>query len=115
MKKISAIEMTMKLVGGKYKCLILYHLAGGEKRTRDLLQRLDGISPKVLTEQLRQLESDGLIVRQVYAEVPPRVEYALSGEGRTFVPVLQHMCDWGWEYGRRHDEAVQPCVQRIAD
>lgn len=86
MKKISAIEMAMKLVGGKYKCLILYHLSSGAKRTRDLLSLLDGISPKVLTEQLRQLEADGLVSRATFAEVPPRVEYALTDEGRTFVP-----------------------------
>lgn len=59
MKKISAIEMAMNLVGGKYKCLILYHLSGGAKRTRDLLLLLEGISSKVLTEQLRQLEKMG--------------------------------------------------------
>ena len=93
MKKISAIEMAMNLVGGKYKCLILYHLNGGAKRTRDLLLLLEGISSKVLTEQLRQLEEDGLIERTVYAEVPPRVEYTLSTEGQTFLPVLQLMCD----------------------
>lgn len=93
MKKISAIEMAMNLVGGKYKCLILYHLSGGAKRTRDLLRLLEGISSKVLTEQLRQLEEDELIKRTVYAEVPPRVEYTLSTEGQTFLPVLQLMCD----------------------
>ena len=71
MKKISAIEMAMKLVGGKYKCLILYHLSSRAKRTRDLLSMLDGISPKVLTEQLRQLEADGLVSRATFAEVPP--------------------------------------------
>ena len=91
MKKISAIEMEMNLVGGKYKCLILYHLSGGAKRTRDLLLLLEGISSKVLNEQLRQLEEDGLIERTVYAEVPPRVEYTLSAEGQTFLPVL-HSC-----------------------
>ena len=95
MKKISAIEMAMNLVGGKYKCIILYHLSGGAKRTRDLLLLLEGISSKVLTEQLRQLEEDKLIERTVYAEVPPRVEYTLSAEGQTFLPVLQLMCDWG--------------------
>ena len=93
MKKISAIEMAMNLVGGKYKCLILYNLSGGAKRTRDLLLLLEGISSKVLTEQLRQLEEDKLIERTVYAEVPPRVEYTLSAEGQTFLPVLQLMCD----------------------
>ena len=115
MKKSSAIEMAMNLVGGKYKCLILYHLSGGAKRTRDLLLLLEGISSKVLTEQLRQLEEDGLIERTVYAEVPPRVEYTLSAEGQTFLPVLQLMCDWGWEYDSRHQGIVKPCISRITE
>ena len=107
--------MEMNLVGGKYKCLILYHLSGGAKRTRDLLLLLEGISSKVLTEQLRQLEEDKLIERTVYAEVPPRVEYTLSAEGQTFLPVLQLMCDWGWEYDSRHQGIVKPCISRITE
>ena len=59
-----------------------------------LFRSLDGISPKVLTEQLRQLEADGLVSRATFAEVPPRVEYTLTDEGHTFVPVLQRLCDW---------------------
>ena len=107
--------MAMNLVGGKYKCLILYHLSGGAKRTRDLLLLLEGISSKVLTEQLRQLEEDKLIERTVYAEVPPRVEYTLSTEGQTLLPVLQLMCDWGWEYDSRHQGIVKPCISRITE
>jgi len=105
----------MNLVGGKYKCLILYHLSSGAKRTHDLLLLLEGISSKVLTEQLRQLEEDGLIERTVYAEVPPRVEYTLSAEGQTFLPVLQLMCDWGWEYDSRHQGIVKPCISRTTE
>ena len=107
--------MAMNLVGGKYKCLILYHLSGGAKRTRDLLLLLEGISSKVLTEQLRQLEEDKLIERTVYAEVPPRVEYTLSTEGQTFLPALQLMCDWGCEYDSRHQGIVKPCIPRITE
>lgn len=114
MKKISAIEITMKLVGGKWKCLILYYLSGGARRTRDLLLLLDGISTKVLTEQLRQLEADGLIEREIFAEVPPRVEYRLSAEGQTFVPVLRAMCTWGHEYDIRHDQQVTACCELSA-
>lgn len=99
----------MQLVGGKWKCLILYYLSGGQRRTRDLLELLAGISPKVLTEQLRQLESDGLVERETFAEVPPRVEYRLSAEGRTFIPVLGALCAWGKEYDERHDRLVQQC------
>ena len=111
MKKISAIEMTMKLVGGKWKCLILYYLGGSTRRPRDLLVLLDGISQKVLSEQLRQLEADGLIEREVFAEVPPKVEYRLSAEGRTFLPVLEVMCNWGKEYDGRHESLVSACSE----
>ena len=106
---LSAIELTMKLVDGKWKCLILYHLGGGARRTRDLLERLGGISPKVLTEQLRQLEADGLVACEVFAEVPPRVEYRLSEEGKTFLPALYTLCDWGKAYGLRHGTETSPC------
>ena len=101
---LSAIELTMKLVGGKWKCLILYHLGGGARRTRDLLERLGGISPKVLTEQ-----ADGLVAREVFAEVPPRVEYRLSEEGKTFLPALYMLCDWGKAYGLRHGTETSTC------
>lgn len=106
---LSAIELTMKLVGGKWKCLILYHLGGGARRTRDLLERLGDISPKVLTEQLRQLEADGLVAREVFAEVLTRVEYRLSEEGKTFLPALYMLCDWGKAYGLRHGTETSPC------
>lgn len=109
MRKISVIELAMQLVGGKWKCLILYYLSVCPRRTRDLLVLLDGISPKVLTEQLRQLEADGLVEREVFAEVPPRVEYRLGAEGLGFVPVLTVMCDWGKDYDARHDRCVAAC------
>lgn len=112
MKQISAIEMAMKLVGGKYKCLILYHLSSGTKRTRDLLALLNGISAKVLTEQLRQLEGDELIGRTAYAEVPPRVEYHLTDEGRSLLPILHALCDWGRDYDARHAKMVRPCREQ---
>lgn len=109
MKKISAMEMAMRLVGGKYKCLILYHLSPGPRRTRDLLGLLEGISAKVLTSSLRQLERDGLISRRVYAEVPPRVEYELTGEGQSLLPLLHQLCAWARAYDARHGQRVRPC------
>ncbi|PHI40927.1 transcriptional regulator [Actinobacillus succinogenes] len=112
MKKISAIDLAMKLVGGKWKCLILYHLYCGDKRPRDLLQLLEGISQKVLTEQLRQLEGDGLIARRVYSEVPPRVEYRLTDEGAGLEPALRMLCDWSRDYDSRHGNRVEICFAK---
>ena len=109
METLSAIEMAMRLVGGKHKCLILYYLSGGTKRPRDLLRLLPGISQKMLAEQLRQLVADGLVLREAFAEVPPRVEYRLSEEDKTFLPALYTLCDWGKAYGLRHGTATSPC------
>lgn len=101
METLSAIEMAMRLVGGKHKCLILHYLSGGTKRPRDLLRLLPGISQKMLAEQLRQLVADGLVLREAFAEVPPRVEYRLSAEGWTIIPLLRDLCVWGKEYATR--------------
>lgn len=112
MKKFSAIDLAMKLVGGKWKSLILYHLYCGDKRPRDLLQILEGISQKVLTEQLRQLEADGLIERQVYSEVPPRVEYRLTEEGAGLEPALRMLCHWCRDYDSRHGNLLEVCLDK---
>ena len=112
MQKISAIDLAMQLVGGKYKCLIIYHLSGGPKRTRDLLALLEGISAKVLNGQLRQLAAAGLIERTSYAEVPPRVEYQLTEESAALLPILHALCDWGRDYAARHGSPVRPCRER---
>lgn len=105
-----AIDVAMQTVGGKYKCWILYYLSGGTRRTKELLALVQGISQKVLTEQLRQLEKDGLIMRTVYPEVPPRVEYALTETGRGFVPVLKALCVWGKDYAESQGQAVASCT-----
>lgn len=112
MKKISAIDLAMQLVGGKWKCLILYHLYCGDKRPRDLLQLLEGISQKVLTEQLRQLEADALIERHIYNEVPPRVEYRLTDEGASLEPVLRNLCRWARDYDTRHGNRIEVCLAK---
>ena len=90
------IEVTLKMIGGKCKPLILYLLIDeGAKRFTQLLTTITQISQKTLTNQLRELEQDGLITRTCYAEVPPRVEYALSEKGRSLFPILELMCEWG--------------------
>ena len=90
------IEVTLKMIGGKCKPLILYLLIDeGAKRFTQLLNTITQISQKTLTNQLRELEQDGLITRTCYAEVPPRVEYAISEKGRSLFPILELMCEWG--------------------
>ncbi len=92
------VEATIDLIGGKYKAVILWHLTDGTKRFSEFKRLMPEITEKMLAQQLRDLESDGLITRTVYPVVPPKVEYNLSEFGLTIVPVLQAMCDWGSGY-----------------
>lgn len=108
MSQICPVETTLSLIGGKYKALILWHLSAGMLRFSQL-QKAVTATPRMLTLQLRELESDGLISRTVYPEVPPRVEYAMTGLGRSLMPILTAIRDWGTEYLRSKD--IEPnCV-----
>ena len=92
------VATTVQLIGNKWKLLILRNLLTRPWRFNELRKSLDGISQKVLTESLRSMESDGIVIRTVYAEVPPRVEYSLSELGETLRPILDAMQAWGQEY-----------------
>jgi len=92
------VEVTLQLIGNKWKVLILRELLEATKRFGELSRGINGISQKMLTQQLRQMEKDNLINRKVYAEVPPKVEYSLTREGRSLEPVLEAMSKWGQEY-----------------
>ena len=92
------VEITMSLIGDKWKVLIIRDLLTGTKRFGELKKSLDGITQKVLTNNLRQMEASGLVSRKVYAEVPPRVEYSLSKTGFSLKPILDSMVEWGNEY-----------------
>ena len=86
------------LIGDKWKVLILRDLLDGTKRFGELKKSVGGVSQKVLTAQLRDMENSGLVSRKVYAEVPPRVEYSLTDLGRSLQPILDAMRNWGTEY-----------------
>lgn len=93
------VATTVQLIGNKWKLLIIRNLVyNGKQRFSDFLKTVKGISKKVLTDNLRALEDDGLIEREVFAEVPPRVEYSLSELGVTLKPVLDALRDWGEDY-----------------
>ena len=102
MGSICPVETTLGLIGGKYKALILWHLSAGTLRFNQL-QKAVTATPRMLTLQLRELESDGLVSRTVYPEVPPRVEYAMTDLGRSLMPILTAIRDWGTEYLREKD------------
>jgi len=92
------VEATVDIIGGKWKSVILFHLLPGKKRFGELQRLLPGVTQRMLTLQLRELEEDGIIYRHVYREVPPKVEYSLTDFGKSLQPILIQMRDWGQEY-----------------
>ena len=104
---ICPVGATLDLIGGKYKALILWHLSEGILRFSELKKVVPGATAKMLTQQLRELESDALIHREVYPVIPPKVEYSLTDLGYSLMPILVAMRDWGAEYLRSKDQ--EPC------
>lgn len=92
-------EYTLALIGGRWKISLIFHLMSGVRRFSELSRALTGVSQKMLTQQLREMERVGLVERKVYAQVPPRVEYALTPLGRSLKPVVDAMCRWGEQHG----------------
>ena len=100
------VEITMGLIGDKWKVLIIRDLLSGTKRLGELKKSLNGITQKVLTNNLRQMEKSGLINRKVYAEVPPKVEYSLTDTGWSLKPILDSMVAWGNNYIKRENNSA---------
>ena len=92
------VEACVEVIGGKWKGVILFHLLGGTKRFNELLRLIPGVTQRMLTRQLRELEDDQVVERKIYAEVPPKVEYTLTEFGRTLEPVLRTLQGWGSQY-----------------
>ncbi|WP_072622306.1 winged helix-turn-helix transcriptional regulator [Spirulina major] len=93
-----AVERTLAVIGGRWKVLILRELLGGVRRFGELQRALTGITQKMLTQQLREMEADGIVHREVYAQVPPKVEYSLTGLGESLRPILAVMHEWGIQH-----------------
>jgi DNA-binding HxlR family transcriptional regulator len=89
------VEAALDVIGGKWKAVILFRLSEGTRRFNELRRLLPNVTQRMLTNQLRELERDGMIVRKVYAQVPPKVEYSLTDLGRTLEPVLRQLRKWG--------------------
>ena len=97
------VATTVQLIGSKWKLLIIRNLRARSWRFNELRKDLEGISQKVLTDSLREMEADGIITRTVYPEVPPRVEYALSELGESMRPIIKSMEAWGISYKEAHE------------
>src|SRR5688500_12171068 len=87
-------ERTLEVIGGRWKVPIVYHLFDGTKRFSQLRACVGGVTQKMLTQQLRELERDGIVTRKVYAQVPPKVEYSLTARGQSLKPIITAMCEW---------------------
>ena len=92
------VTFTMEIIGGKWKLLIMYLVSNGINRFGKMSMMLRAISKQMLTTQLRELESDGIIERRIYAEIPPRVEYFLTPKGQSLLPIITLMKEWGQSY-----------------
>jgi len=92
------VEAAIDIIGGKWKPVILWHIKDKPMRFTEIRSNLPSVTQGVLTRQLRELEDDKIVNRQVFAEVPPRVEYSLTTFGETFIPILDNLCEWGKTY-----------------
>lgn len=110
---ICPVETTLTLISDRWKVLILRDLFTGTKRFGELKKSLTGISQKVLTANLRDMEAKGLLTRKAYAEVPPRVEYTLTDTGLSLKPIIGAMFDWGMEYKRKSNSPSNDLVDAL--
>ena len=110
------VEAALDVIGGKWKPLILWALGYAVLRFNELQKAIPGVNTKMLTKQLRELEEDGVIKRTVYPEVPPRVEYRITDFGKTLIPILEALCNWGANYRGIEDEdtSARQCPTKTA-
>jgi DNA-binding HxlR family transcriptional regulator len=93
-----SMELTLDLIGGKWKSLILWYLGENTLRFSELRKALPQVTAKMLTQQLRELEGSGLVKRFIYTQIPPKVEYSLTAAGKSLLPILATLCEWGLNY-----------------
>jgi DNA-binding HxlR family transcriptional regulator len=104
------VERALKVISGRWKAVILYFLLGGPKRLSELARLAPEIRQKVLIQQLRDLEAHGVVTRTVFAETPPRVEYAATDLGRSLEPIMLALCAWGSRHAQTLAECARDCI-----
>jgi len=110
------VKLTASVIGGKWKPSLLFHLEGRTRRFCELQRLIPGLTKKMLTQHLRELERDGIVHRKVYAEVPPRVEYSLTRHGESLKPILKLMSAWGTRHRARYGvTTARPQKRDLAD
>ncbi|MBE2900128.1 transcriptional regulator [Methanothermobacter thermautotrophicus] len=105
---LCSVEVAINEIGGKWKSLVLCALKDGKLRFSEINRRIPKITQRMLTRTLRELESSALIKRKVYPEVPPRVEYCLTEKGKSVIPILDALCEWGKQYGSQEYSRDDP-------
>ena len=103
---VSPIDAALEIIGGKYKVAILYYIRESVLRFGELRRLMPLVTKRMLTKQLRELERDGMIDRKVFRQVPPRVDYSLTKEGKSVVPILEDLCEWGKRRMTKKTKAV---------
>lgn len=94
-KYLCSLELAMDVIGGKWKSLLIFHLRNGAMRSSALQHSLTGISNKMFTQSIRELEADGIVKREIFPVIPPKVEYSLTEKGKTLVPIMENLARWG--------------------
>lgn len=112
-----SMELTLSLIGGKWKCLIIWYLAETALRFCELKRKLPGVTQRMLTLQLRELENDGLVIRKIFVQMPPKVEYSLTDVGKMLIPVLSNLSEWALNCYTTYntDEVIISSNQRPSD
>lgn len=105
------VEFTLDVIGGKWKGVILYHVMESPKRFNEFRRICPGITQRMLTLQLRELEEDGVIHREIYQQIPPKVEYSLTDFGKSLIPIIKLMKEWGEEYQSKQSAAENNPMQ----
>jgi DNA-binding HxlR family transcriptional regulator len=100
------VECALKVIAGRWKLLILYHVIDGPRRLSELQRAIPSITQKVLIRQLREMEAHGLVTREVFPVVPPRVEYSESALGKSLAPIAEALCDWGRKHAAEIDALI---------
>lgn len=104
-----SMELTLDIIGGKWKTIIIWHLGRETMRFNELKRSLPNITQKMLTQQLRALEESGLINRYVYNQIPPKVEYSLTDFGKSLLPILTSLCEWAIDYSNSIEGNEESC------
>jgi DNA-binding HxlR family transcriptional regulator len=110
-----SMELTLDLIGGKWKALVLWYLGENTLRFSELRRALPHITQKMLTQQLRELEDSGLVNRFIYTQIPPKVEYSLTATGKSLLPILATLCQWGLDYVGESETGDQDSASRILE